>query len=42
LQNRGGPTVVLFLTQPEDKIEIEASESQDKELLNEADEEIKK
>ena len=39
-QNRRGPTVVLFLTQPEDK--IEASESQDKELLNGLDEEYKK
>ena len=34
-QNRRGPTVVLFLTQPEDK--IEASECQDKELWNGVD-----
>ena len=37
---RRGPTVVLFLTQPEDK--IEAPESHDKELLNGLDEEYKK
>ena len=35
-QNRRGPTVVLFLTQPEDK--IEAPECQDKELWNGVDE----
>jgi hypothetical protein len=40
LQNRRGPTVVLFLTQPEDK--IEAPECQDKELWNGVDEEYKK
>src|ERR671911_2954316 len=39
-QNRRGPTVVLFLTQPEDK--IEAPECQDKELWNGVDEEYKK
>ena len=39
-QNRRCPTVVLFLTQPEDK--IEAPECQDKELWNGVDEEYKK
>ena len=39
-QNRRGPTGVLFLTQPVDK--IEAPESQDKELWNGVGEEYKK
>ena len=39
-QNRRGSTGVLFLTQPEDK--IEAPESQDKELWNGVGEEYKK
>ena len=38
--NRRDPRVVLYLMQPDDK--IEAAESQDKELLNELDEEYKK